>query len=74
MPPCGWLLARRVPTRGDGLTDALVLLRRKCNVGADRHFPASVHLFEGCKWIPKLGTLHPSMVRIAATAFVAARK
>lgn len=24
--------------------------------------------------IPKLGTLHPSMVRIAATAFVAARK
>ena len=28
MPPCGWLLARRVPTRGDGLTDALALLRR----------------------------------------------
>jgi len=23
MPPCGWLLARRAPTRGDGLTDAL---------------------------------------------------
>ena len=33
-----------------------------------------LHLFEGCKWIPKPGTLHPSMVRIAATAFAAARK
>ena len=38
----------------------------------DAYFSVPPHAPHG--QIPKLGTLHPSMVRIAATAFVAARK
>jgi hypothetical protein len=38
----------------------------------DAYFSAPPHAPHG--QIPKLGTLHPSMVRIAATAFAAASK
>ena len=73
MPPCGWLLARRVPTRGDGLTDALALLRRKCHVGADRHFPASVSSVRRLQVDPEARDLVPEHGQDCRNGFYMAR-